>query len=57
MITATVWLLLSVMGSGGHVTVVERFPTVEQCQHVAKNLPEGYYKTRCVQATIVVRKD
>ena len=38
--TVTLWLLITVGGYYGHeATVVERFPTVEQCEHVRKSIP------------------
>ena len=37
--TVTLWLLITVGGYYGHeATVVERFPTVEQCEHVRKSM-------------------
>lgn len=56
----TIWLLVSVnsiysSAAAGHYTVIERFPTVEDCQHVQKNLPERYASpgmTRCIQARV-----
>lgn len=51
------WLLLST-DYHGQTIVVERFPTVEQCEHVRKSAPLGYYelrvKLRCVQAQVIL---
>lgn len=57
-----VWLLVSVsypdsIAGMGVLTVVERFKTSEQCEHVNKNLPTKYnLSTRCIQANILVPK-
>ncbi|MBQ5557935.1 MULTISPECIES: hypothetical protein [Gammaproteobacteria] len=56
--TVTLWLLITVGGYYGHeATVVERFPTVEQCEHVRKSIPfsnESLRKgTRCVEAKVL----
>lgn len=62
MVEVLVWLLVSVSypssSAGiGVLTVVERFKTSEQCEHVNKNLPIKHnLSTRCIQANILVPK-
>lgn len=55
--TIIVWLLVSVSNSGnnyGTLTVVGKFPTVENCEFVQKNLPASTnIQARCIQATLV----
>lgn len=57
MTTVSVWLLIVVAtyGAGtGQVTVLERFPTVEQCEGVRKAIPADQKWTgRCIYASIV----
>lgn len=56
MIEVLVWLLI-VSGRHSDVYTVERFPTVEACDHVRKNLPYVYsdnQSSRCIQARILV---
>ena len=56
MTTITIWLLLSGPQFRANVQVVERFPTLQQCEHVQRAVREVFREsaTRCVQATIVV---
>lgn len=59
--TILVWLLISVSDGSynrGNVTVVERFATLKDCEHVRAATPkaEMQQEMRCVQANIVVLK-
>jgi hypothetical protein len=59
--TIVIWLLISVyhgdyIRSNDIVTVVERFPTVEDCQHVLQSVPSKDTNLRCVQANVVREK-
>lgn len=62
MTTILVWLLLVApnvdYGSNkGNVAVLERFASVEQCEHVRKHIsPDARVVSKCVQANIVVIK-
>lgn len=62
MIEVLVWILVSVSypnssAGTGTLTVVERFKTSEQCEHVNRNLPiKGDLATRCIQANIYIMK-
>jgi hypothetical protein len=59
MTTITLWLLISVNSNyysaeSGHYTVIDRFPTVADCEHVQRSLPENVSaKSRCIQAKVV----
>jgi|GEM_PF-6605144 hypothetical protein len=54
------WLLVVVSNGDynrGNVDVLERFPTVEQCEQVRKNLPKAdydAYSARCIQAQVIL---
>lgn len=60
--TLLVWMLIA--GSDysyktpAHVTVVGHFETVQQCQHVERNVREvaPMMTIRCIQAKVVVMK-
>lgn len=57
MTTVTLWLLISVGGyNSNQVTVVERFPSAEQCEHVRKSIPFWtaalQKETRCIEAKV-----
>jgi hypothetical protein len=57
----TLWLLISVNSiynnsAAGHYTVIERFTTLQDCEHVERSLPKAHAPlTRCIQARGVVR--
>jgi len=57
--TVLLWLLVSISDGGsnrGNIVVIERFATVEDCEHVRKNLPMGAYVSntaRCIQANVI----
>lgn len=51
-----VWMLITAsQGSNnyGTVTNIGNFKTLDQCQHVLKNIPSNDFKARCIQAEIV----
>jgi hypothetical protein len=62
MITATLWLLIAVNTGPMTPQLIERFPTVEQCDHVRKMVYElgsefhGHPTMRCIQATVMVKQ-
>lgn len=54
--TVLIWLLVSMSSSShnyGTATVIERFATVEDCEHVRANLPGSSHTARCIQAKVV----
>lgn len=57
MTTITIWLLIatSITGYRGASVphVVERFATVQDCEHVARNMPKGSHTSRCIEAKVV----
>lgn len=61
MYTVMLWLLLSA-DSNGDIRLVERFKTLDQCQHVASAAPQPYFSgngrksMRCIQAEVVLVK-
>lgn len=59
--TVTLWLLIVMSDSGtnrGAHAVIDRFVTVDSCEHVRKNLPGSAYSyhARCVQANVAIVK-
>jgi hypothetical protein len=59
MTAVTIWLLISLnsgysSAAAGHYTVIERFPSAEDCAHVQRSLPyTGGATTRCIQARVM----
>lgn len=56
MTTYLVWILIAVSGgtyNAGTVTQIANFKTLEECQHVLKNIPSSNLSARCIQAEIV----
>lgn len=56
MVSHILWILIVVSNgpsSYGITTNVGSFKTLEQCQHVLKNIPSTDVKARCIQAEIV----
>lgn len=57
--TVIVWLLISISdGSGnagtrGVLTVVDKFPTQNDCEWVRKEIDNTNVETKCVQAKVV----
>jgi hypothetical protein len=54
------WLLLST-DVNGQVVIVERFPTIEQCEKIKNsapvdNMPSWKVRLRCVQAQVIISK-
>lgn len=60
MIEVMVWLLISTSdgrSNEGNVSVVERFKTQQQCEHVKKLIPRSVYQeSACIQATIYIKE-
>lgn len=61
MIEVLVWLLVSVSDGAsnrGNISVLERFASEAQCEHVKANIPahDSLFRARCVQARILVQK-
>ena len=59
MTTILVWLLLVVSDgpyNRGTASVLEKFPTAEQCEHVRRYIPTTVVESHCVQANILVPK-
>ena len=57
MTAITLWLLIAVSDGSynrGNVTVVERFTSAEQCEHVRKSIANvgSGHEMRCVQAVV-----
>lgn len=50
--TILVWLLLASTYDGG-MQFPLMFKTLEQCQHVQKNIPGRYVQSKCIQAEII----
>lgn len=56
MTTITVWLLIAgSYNTGRQTSVVERFATLQQCEHVVDALRaiQSIERVRCIQATVV----
>ena len=56
--TILVWLLIATStGShnGGNVSLIAKFQSVEQCEHVREQIPKSGYNVQavCIQARIV----
>ena len=61
MIEIMVWLLIAQSDgvyNRGNVSVVERFASEVQCEHVRKNIPGSgnNFDAKCVQARVLVPK-
>jgi hypothetical protein len=55
MTTVTLWLLITVGYQTGHLSVLERFTTAEECARVQAVIRSTFDRPglRCIQATVV----